>query len=37
MFESGDGDKIKVLDLSNIEAQSLGENGAVITYLIALV
>ena len=30
MFESGDGAKIKVVDISNVEAQSLGENGAVI-------
>lgn len=36
MFESGDGDKIKVLDISNVEAQSLGENGAIIAYIIEL-
>jgi hypothetical protein len=36
MFESGDGDKINVLNFSNIETQSIGENGAVIAYLIEL-
>jgi hypothetical protein len=36
MFESGEGDKIKVLNFSNIETQSIGENGAVIAYLIEL-
>ena len=36
MFESGDGDKIKVLNFSDIETQSIGENGAVIAYLIEL-
>jgi len=36
MFESGDGDKIKVLNLSNIEAQLITENTAVIGYVIEL-
>ena len=36
MFESGDGDKIKVLDIANVEAQALGENGAIIAYIIEL-
>ena len=37
MFESGDGNKIKVLNFSNVEAQLIGESGAVIAYLIELV
>jgi len=36
MFESGDGDKIKVLNISNVEAQTLDENTAVIAYIIEL-
>jgi ketosteroid isomerase-like protein len=36
MFESGNAYKIKVLNFSNVEAQSVGENGAVIAYLIEL-
>ncbi len=36
MFESGDGDKIKVLGISDIEAQLLIENTAVIAYSIEL-
>ena len=36
MFESGAGNKIKVLDFSHVEAQSFGENGVVIAYQIAL-
>lgn len=36
MFESGDGDKIKVLNISDIEAQLLIENTAVIAYSIEL-
>jgi len=36
MFESGDGAKIKLVDISNVEAQSLGENGAIIAYIIEL-
>ena len=36
MFESGDGNKIKVLNISNVEAQTLDENTAVIAYIIEL-
>ncbi|MCD0465996.1 nuclear transport factor 2 family protein [Flavobacterium sp. ENC] len=36
MFESGDGDKIKILNFSDIETQVIGENSAVIAYLIEL-
>jgi len=36
MFESGNGDKIKVANLTNIESQLLGENNAVIAYIIEL-
>lgn len=36
MFESGEGAKIKVVNISNIETQSIGENGAVIAYQIEL-
>ncbi|KRD63560.1 protein kinase [Flavobacterium sp. Root935] len=36
MFESGDGDKIKVLNISDIEAQLLTENTAIIAYSIEL-
>ena len=36
MFESGQGDKIKVMDISNVEVQSASENSAVIAYIIEL-
>lgn len=36
MFESGKGDKIKVLNISDVETQLIGETGAVIAYLIEL-
>lgn len=36
MFESGDGDKIKVLDISDIESQLIAENTAIIAYAIEL-
>lgn len=36
MFESGDGDKIKALDFSDIKTQLLAENTAVIAYTIEL-
>lgn len=36
MFESGDGAKIKVVSISNIETQLIGDNGAVIAYHIDL-
>jgi hypothetical protein len=36
MFESGDGDKIKVLNISDIEAQLLTENTAIIAYSVEL-
>ena len=36
MFESGNGDKIKILNFSDIETQVIGENSAVIAYLIEL-
>ena len=32
MFESGEGNDIKVVNISNVEEQSLGENSAVIAY-----
>lgn len=35
MFESGDGDKIKVLSISDVEARSI-ENTAIIGYVIEL-
>lgn len=37
MFESGDGNKIKVLNFSNIETQLIGESSAVIAYLIEVI
>lgn len=36
MFESGDGNKIKVLNFSDIETQLLAENAAVVAYSIEL-
>jgi hypothetical protein len=36
MFESGDGNKIKILNFSDIETQLVNENAAVIAYLIEL-
>jgi ketosteroid isomerase-like protein len=36
MFESGNGNKIKILNFSDIEAQLVAENTAVIAYLIEL-
>jgi hypothetical protein len=36
MFESGDGDKIKVLNFSDIETQLVAENAAIIAYSIEL-
>jgi hypothetical protein len=36
MFDSVDGDKIKVLNISDVETQPVGENSAVIAYLIEL-
>jgi hypothetical protein len=36
MFESGDGDKIRVLNFSDIEAQLIAENNAIIAYQIEL-
>lgn len=36
MFESGDGDKIKVLNFSDVETQLIVENLAVIAYQIEL-
>lgn len=36
MFESGDGDKIKVLNFSDIETQLVAEDAAVIAYSIEL-
>jgi len=36
MFESGDGNKIKVLSISDIEAQLIAENTAIIAYQIEL-
>jgi ketosteroid isomerase-like protein len=36
MFESGNGDKIKVLNFSDVETQLIVENAAVIAYQIEL-
>ena len=36
MFDSGDGDKIKVLNFSNVETQLVAENTAVVAYVIEL-
>lgn len=36
MFESGNGNKIKVLNFSDVETQLIGENAAVIAYQIEL-
>lgn len=36
MFESGDGNKIKVLNFSDVETQLIGQDGAVIAYRIEL-
>ncbi|PXY43583.1 nuclear transport factor 2 family protein [Flavobacterium hydrophilum] len=36
MFESGEGAKIKVINISGTETQMIGENAAVIAYLIEL-
>ena len=36
MFESGDGDKIQVLNISDVESQLITENTAIIGYLITL-
>lgn len=36
MFESGNGDKIKVLGISNVEAQLISDTTAIIGYLIEL-
>ena len=36
MFDSGDGDKIKVLNFSDVQTQLVAENTAVIAYLIEL-
>ena len=36
MFESGEGDKIKVLNISDVETQLLAENTAVTAYQIEL-
>jgi hypothetical protein len=36
MFDSGDGDKIKVLNFSDVETQLVAENTAVVAYLIEL-
>lgn len=36
MFESGQGDKIKVMNISDAEVQSAGENSAIIAYIIEL-
>ncbi|MBA0885277.1 nuclear transport factor 2 family protein [Flavobacterium undicola] len=36
MFESGEGNKIKVLNFSNVVAQLVAENTAIIAYLIEL-
>lgn len=36
MFESGDGDKIKVLGISNVETKLIAENTAIIGYIIEL-
>jgi ketosteroid isomerase-like protein len=36
MFESGDGNKIKVLNISEVEAQLIAENTAITAYQIEL-
>ena len=36
MFESGDGDKIKVLGISDVEAKSIADHTAIIGYVIEL-
>ncbi|GGF16281.1 nuclear transport factor 2 family protein [Flavobacterium limi] len=36
MFESGNGDKIKVLNFSDVQTQLIGEDAAVIAYQIEL-
>ena len=36
MFKSGEGDKIKVVNFSDIETQMIGSDGAVIAYVIEL-
>ena len=36
MFESGDGDKIKVMNISNVETKLIAENTAIIGYIIEL-
>ena len=36
MFESGEGDKIKVLNFSDFHSQQLDENNAVTAYIIEL-
>lgn len=36
MFESGDDDKIKVLNISDVESQLIAENTAIIAYAIEL-
>ena len=36
MFESGDGNKIKVINFSDIETQQLGQDSAIIAYSIQL-
>lgn len=36
MFESGDGDKIKVLNITNVEEQLIAENTTIIGYIIEL-
>lgn len=36
MFESGDGDKIQVLNISDVESQLITENTAIIGYSITL-
>lgn len=36
MFESGDGDKIKVLGFSDVNSQNLTEDNAVTAYVIEL-
>jgi len=36
MFNSGAGAKLKVTDISGVETQPVGENGAVIAYLVEI-
>lgn len=36
MFDSGEGSQLKVLDISDFEDEIIGENSAVIAYLIEL-